>query len=68
MCLHGQSEVKEKKAGFRCRRCGALTKKKGRVCKPEKIKDGKKKIKDKEKKKGKMKKSGKSGKSGKKSK
>lgn len=48
MCLHGESEVKKGKARFQCRRCGALTDKKGHVCKPEKTKKA-----DKEKKAGK---------------
>ena len=51
-CLHGESEVKKGKARFACRRCGAMTDKKGHVCKPEKVKKkgekgGKKKVKDK---------------------
>ena len=43
-CLHGESEVKKSKARFACKRCGAMTDKKGHVCKPEKTKkkDGKK--------------------------
>ena len=49
-CLHGESEVKKGKARFVCKRCGAMTDRKGHVCKPKKVKspDGKKKGKDKE--------------------
>ena len=37
-CLHGESEVGKKKACFACKKCGAMTEKKGHVCKPKKLK------------------------------
>jgi len=42
-CLKGESEVKKKEAKFACGKCGAKTDKKDHVCKPEKLKEGKKK-------------------------
>ena len=50
MCLHGDSDVKKGKAKYQCRKCGALTDKKGHLCKREKIGggDGKKKGKKKD--------------------
>lgn len=42
-CLKGDSEVKKKDAKFECGKCGARTDKKSHVCKPEKLKEGKKK-------------------------
>jgi hypothetical protein len=36
-CLHGDSEVKEKKAAFRCKKCGAVTAEEGHVCKPVEV-------------------------------
>ncbi len=41
-CLKGKSEAKAKAGNFKCKKCGAVAKKKGRVCKAAKIKDGKK--------------------------
>ena len=41
-CLKGDSEVKKKKAKFECGKCGAMTAKKGHVCKPVKVDGGKK--------------------------
>ncbi len=38
MCLKGKKEAKEKKGNFTCKKCGAVTKKKKRLCKPKKIK------------------------------
>jgi len=46
-CLKGESEVKKKQAKFACGKCGATTDKKDHVCKPEKLKDAKKKKKEK---------------------
>jgi len=37
-CRKGESEHKPKAGRFRCAKCGATSKKKGHVCKPEKIK------------------------------
>lgn len=37
-CLGGKSEHKAKPGRYRCKRCGAVSKKKDRVCKPKKIK------------------------------
>jgi len=39
MCLKGKSENKPKAGRFQCKKCGAVTKKKKNICKPEKIKD-----------------------------
>jgi len=54
-CLKGKSEVKKNKAKYVCKKCDALTKDKGDICRPEKLekpkeskKDGKK-TKDKQK-------------------
>jgi hypothetical protein len=48
-CLKGKSEVKKNKAKYVCKKCDALTKDKGDICRPEKLekpkeskKDGKK--------------------------
>jgi len=38
-CLKGKSEAKPKKGNYACTKCGAVTKKKKHVCKPQKIKD-----------------------------
>jgi len=35
-CLKGKSEAKEKPGRFKCKKCGAVSKKKSRLCKPEK--------------------------------
>ena len=40
MCMKGRREAKAKPGNFRCKNCGAVTKKKGRLCKPKKIKKG----------------------------
>ena len=37
-CLKGKKEAKEKAGNYRCTKCGAVTEKKKRLCKPEKIK------------------------------
>lgn len=42
-CLKGHSEAKKKDAKFICQKCHAKSDKKSHVCKPEKIKDKKKK-------------------------
>lgn len=36
-CLKGKSESKEKPGRYRCKKCGAVSKKKGRLCKAKKI-------------------------------
>jgi hypothetical protein len=41
-CLKGESDVKKKEATFACEKCGAKSDKKGHLCKPEKLADGKK--------------------------
>jgi hypothetical protein len=38
-CLNGKSEHKAKPGRYRCRQCGAVSKKKGHVCEPKKIKE-----------------------------
>ena len=38
MCLKGKKEAKDKKGNFLCKNCGAVTKKKKRLCSPKKIK------------------------------
>jgi hypothetical protein len=38
MCLKGKKTAKDKPGNFRCEKCGGIAKKKGDVCKPEKIK------------------------------
>lgn len=38
-CRGGESENKPKPGRYRCKQCGAVSKKKGHVCKPKKIKD-----------------------------
>ena len=67
-CLKGKKEAKEKPGNYRCSKCGAVTEKKKRLCKPEKIegdgadkatKDKSKKDKPKKKDKGKKKGKGK---------
>ncbi len=37
-CLGGDSEHKAKPGRYRCKKCGGVSKKKGHVCKPKKIK------------------------------
>lgn len=37
-CLKGKKEANRKPGRFECRNCGAISKKKSRVCKPKKIK------------------------------
>jgi hypothetical protein len=39
-CLHGDSEVKEKKAAFQCKKCGAVTGEEDHVCKPMEVEVG----------------------------
>ncbi len=36
-CLKGKSEAKPKEGVFQCQNCGALSKKKDHLCKPEKL-------------------------------
>jgi len=36
-CLKGKSEDKPKEGTFRCHKCGAISKKKDHLCKPEKL-------------------------------
>jgi len=40
-CLKGKSKDKPKKGHYKCTKCGAVSKKKGHLCKPTKIKDDK---------------------------
>lgn len=40
-CLKGKSEHKPKPGRFACRKCGAVSKKKGHLCKPKKIREPK---------------------------
>ena len=37
-CLKGKDENKAKAGRFRCENCGAVSKKKNHLCKPDKIK------------------------------
>jgi hypothetical protein len=37
-CLKGKDEAKSKPGRFKCKNCGAISKKKSHVCKPKKIK------------------------------
>jgi len=39
MCLKGKSTAKAKPGNFICKRCGAVSAKKGKLCDPKKIKD-----------------------------
>lgn len=36
-CIKGQSEDKPKEGTYRCHKCGAISKKKDHLCKPEKL-------------------------------
>jgi len=36
-CRKGESEHKAKPGRYRCKQCGAVSKEKGRVCKPQKL-------------------------------
>lgn len=38
-CLKGKSKAKSKPGHYECKKCGAVAKKKGKVCKPSKIKE-----------------------------
>ena len=38
MCVKGKKDAKKKLGHFRCGKCGAVAKKKGKLCKPKKIK------------------------------
>jgi hypothetical protein len=38
-CKKGKSSHKKKADHFECKKCGAVVKKKNKVCKPKKIKD-----------------------------
>ena len=64
MCLEGKQEAKEKPGRYKCKKCGAVSKEKKNMCKPQKIKEtikleDKKCKKDKKGKKDKKKKKGK---------
>ena len=37
-CLKGKSEAPDKKGNYKCSKCGAVSKKKKRLCDPAKIK------------------------------
>jgi hypothetical protein len=37
-CRKGKSENKEKPGRFKCKKCGAVSKKEDHLCKPEKVK------------------------------
>jgi len=38
MCLKGKKQAKDTPGNFRCKDCGAVSKKKAKLCKPKKIK------------------------------
>ncbi len=38
MCMKGEKQAKGKPGNFRCKKCGATARKKGKLCKPKKIK------------------------------
>ena len=38
-CLKGKSEAKEKPGRYECKKCGAVSEKKGHICAPKKIKE-----------------------------
>jgi hypothetical protein len=38
-CLKGKKKAKNKPGNFRCKKCGAIDKKKKKLCKPKKIKE-----------------------------
>ena len=38
-CKKGKSTHKEKSGNYKCKKCGAVVKKKDKLCKPKKIKD-----------------------------
>jgi len=38
MCLKGKKQAKDEPGHFHCKDCGAISKKKPRLCKPKKIK------------------------------
>lgn len=40
-CLKGKSEDEAKPGRYECKKCGAVSKKKDRVCKPKKLKKDK---------------------------
>ncbi len=37
-CLKGKSKTEARPGRFKCKKCGAVAEKKGKVCKPKKIK------------------------------
>jgi hypothetical protein len=43
MCLSGKKEAKAKPGRYKCKNCGAVSKKKKRICEPKKIKKKKEK-------------------------
>lgn len=38
-CQKGKSKAEEKPGNYKCEKCGAVVKKKGKLCKPKKIKE-----------------------------
>jgi len=38
-CLKGRKTAKPKSGDYECKKCGATAKKKGKLCKPKKIRD-----------------------------
>jgi hypothetical protein len=38
-CLKGKSENKPREGAYQCDKCGAVSKKKGHLCKPDKLSD-----------------------------
>ena len=39
MCLKGKKQAPEKRGNYKCTKCGAVSKKKGSLCKAKKIRD-----------------------------
>ena len=37
-CMKGKNEDKDKPGNYKCKKCGAVSKKKGHLCKAKKIK------------------------------
>lgn len=40
-CLKGKKTAKTKPGAYRCKKCSAISQDKKKLCKPQKIKDGK---------------------------
>jgi hypothetical protein len=38
MCLKGKKKDEDKPGNYKCKKCGAISKKKGDLCEPKKIK------------------------------